>query len=200
VEFFALDCRSERKPSTRDAEYAEYISLAQMTWLQDALSSSTAVFKVVLDSVPILNLDPKIWMTVGDSWRGYPAQRDELIEFLVSGEIENVFFFTGDYHMATVGRVENVGTPGDKLWEFMLGPGAQNNPLGDREAIIEALGEEFDPLPPPQYLWGYPKALISYVDLNPLVEPPQLTLRYYDAEDGRELFKVTIADGDVVQQ
>jgi len=197
VEFFALDCRSERKPSTRDRPDAEYISVAQMTWFKDALSSSTAVFKIVLDSVPIMNLDPKIWMTVGDSWRGYPAQRDELIEFMVSEELENVFFVTGDFHMATVGRLEAVGTPGDHIWEFMLGPGAQDNPLGDREAIIETVGQDFDPLPPPQFRFGYPKALLSYVDLNPLVEPPQLTIRYYDTEDGHALYRATIAAGEL---
>ena len=48
VDVFALDCRSERVP-----EKGQYISQKQMDWLKDNLVSSTAPFKVILNSVPV---------------------------------------------------------------------------------------------------------------------------------------------------
>lgn len=52
AEFFAFDCRSERKPSTVASPDAEYMSDRQLNWLFESLVNSTAVFKVLMSSVP----------------------------------------------------------------------------------------------------------------------------------------------------
>jgi hypothetical protein len=106
----------------------------------------------------------------------------------------NVYFITGDFHMATVGSLDPPGRSGDILWEFIVGPGAQSNPFGDRLAIIEETGGVVDPLPPAQFLWGHPTATLSYVDLDPLADPPRMTLRYYD-EEGDHLYTVSFVNG-----
>ncbi|MBW2701851.1 MAG: alkaline phosphatase D family protein [Deltaproteobacteria bacterium] len=203
LELFALDCRSERKPSTRHSLDAQYISPEQMEWLKQGLTSSSAVFKLVLNSVPIMDM-PYLWLKDQDRWEGYPVQdadgnhedgqREALIHFIRDAGVENVYFVTGDFHMATVGRLDPPGKAGEQFWEFMMGPGAQSNPLGDRDAMIEAVGLEFDPLPPEQFLWGYPSPTMTYVDFDPVASPPEMRLRYYDPE-GNELFQVTFAGG-----
>ena len=193
VEFFALDCRGERKPSTRDGPDAEYISPEQMAWLKQALQDSEATFKLILDSVPIIDM-PEIWMNTYDRWEGYPAQRQELIDFILDSGIQDIYFVTGDFHMAMVGRLDPPGGSGDVLWEFIVGPGAQTNPLGDRDAIIEETNGVVDPLPLEQFLWGFPNPTITYVDLDPLAKPPRMTLRYHDGE-GQHLYTVTFKGG-----
>ena len=193
VEFFALDCRGERLPSTREDLDAQYISPEQMAWLKDALLSSDAVFKLIINSAPIWDM-PEIWMNTYDRWEGYFAQRQELIDFILESGMTDVYFVTGDFHMATVGSLDPPGGSGDILWEFIVGPGSQSNPLGDRLAIIEETGGVIDPLPPAQFLWGHPTATLSYVDLDPLADPPRMTLRYYD-EAGAHLYTVSFVNG-----
>jgi alkaline phosphatase D len=207
VEFFALDVRSERKPSTRDDPFSDppvaspdatYISPGQMDWLKSALASSTAVFKLVINSVPITAMPNPPWINICDTWSCYTRQRSELVGFLVNHHIENVYFITGDYHMAMVARLDPPGGEGEDLWEFILGPGAQSNPLGDRETFMELTSGQFDPLPPDQFLWGFPTSVLSYVDLDPLSDPPQMTVRYY-RPDGSELYSVRFTGGEVVE-
>ncbi len=208
VEFFALDARSERMPSTSDDPFADppvvspdavFLSPEQMAWLKRGLGDSPAVFKLVLNSVPIIAMPNPPWLNVCDTWACYSSQRQGLIDFIVDNAVTNVFFLSGDFHMALVGRLDPPGGRGHGLFEFFVGPGAQSNPLGDREFIIEQLGEAFDPLPPDQFPWGYPSPTMTYVDLDPLADPPVLTVRYYDPE-GTELFRATFAAGQLVDQ
>jgi hypothetical protein len=171
VEFFVLDARSERRPSTRDDPFADppevaadpvFISAEQLDWFKQALLDSRAVFKLVLNSVPITAMPNPPWLNICDTWN--------------------------------LGRLDPPGGVGQNLWEFILGPGSQSNPLGDREAFLELTSGQYDPLPPDQFLWGYPTAVLSYVDLDPLADPPTLTLRYYEP-DGELLFSLTFAGG-----
>ena len=115
---FILDCRQERTPSR-----GEYVSVAQMTWLKSALSSSPCHFKVILNSVPIAQL-PDVWLMEDDRWQGYPRQRDELLNFIVDTPIDNVWFLAGDFHIGAVWRVESSG-PRQQIWEILCGPGGQ---------------------------------------------------------------------------
>jgi phosphodiesterase/alkaline phosphatase D-like protein len=165
----------------------------QMAWLKQALLDSDAVFKLILDSAPIIDM-PEIWLNTYDRWEGYTIQRQELIDFILDNTIQNIYFITGDFHMAMVGRLDPPGGAGDVLWEFIVGPGAQSNPLGNREAILEETNGVVDPLPPDQFLWGSPNPTITYVDLDPLAKPPRMTLRYHDG-DGSPLFTVVFRGG-----
>ena len=55
---------------------AEYLSPAQFDWLVAGLQASPAVFKIVLNSVPIGEFP---YPSVRDRWAGYPAQREALL-------------------------------------------------------------------------------------------------------------------------
>lgn len=121
VEVFVLDCRTERKPSTRKFKNAEYISFAQMKWLKKSLSQSDAVFKVILNSVPITNF-PLFY--AHDRWEGYPAQREEILNYIDNEKISGVLWLAGDFHFASIGKVDKKG-PGCTQKEILAGPGAQ---------------------------------------------------------------------------
>ncbi len=120
LEVFVLDARSERKPSTRNLPNAQFISPAQMTWLKGRLKSSPAMFKLVATSVPIGNF-PLSASGEADKWEGYPAQREELLDFITQQALTGVFFLSGDLHFGSVGGVGT--TPARlKLKEILMGP------------------------------------------------------------------------------
>jgi alkaline phosphatase D len=125
AEFFVLDCRSERRPSTAASDRPIYVSVAQLAWLKGALAASRARFKVILNSAPIARFpSPPVWGQPFDRWEGYAAQREELLAFLAEAPIENVWFVTGDFHLGLVHRVEVSGRD-SRLWEIAVGPGGQ---------------------------------------------------------------------------
>lgn len=128
LELFVLDCRGERRPSTRDTAGAEYISPAQLAWLQAGLAASTAVFKVIVNSVPITEM-PLVWSVSSDRWEAYAAQRTALLAFIDAQAITGVVWLAGDFHLAFISRVSASG-PGATQREVLCGPGAQiGNPL-----------------------------------------------------------------------
>jgi len=127
VEFFVLDSRGERRPSTRGGAEAQYISPAQMDWLQAGLRGSDAVFKVIVNSVPMG--DYPTFGVDADRWSGYSAQREALLVFLDLEAIPGVFVVSGDFHLASMGRLTAAG-PGSVVPELLVGPAEHlPNPL-----------------------------------------------------------------------
>lgn len=127
VELIVLDCRMERKPSTRGSTREEYISFAQMEWLKSTLKQSSAIFKVIMNSVPITEFP---FGDKTDRWQGYPSQRQEILSFIDQERIPGVLWVSGDFHFGCLGLVSSSG-PGQKAIEVLAGPGGQiANPLG----------------------------------------------------------------------
>lgn len=186
LEIFALDCRTERRPSTRESTAPVYVSEEQMTWLKEGLRNSTAHFKVVLNSVPITRM-PDLWAMRGDRWQGYDAQRSELLAFLESEDVQNVWFIAGDFHMGFVSRVEVTGF-GRNVFEAAVGPGGNlGNPLGylaSREEYRE------DVFPADQFFYGEGRIAATTLAFDPLRD--LVRVRYLDAE-GTVLFDQEIA-------
>lgn len=128
LELFLLDCRGERRPSTRSTPMAQYISREQMDWLKAGLARSTALFKFVVNSVPITNF-PSVWdAAASDRWEGYAAQRNEILDFIVSMGLRNVWWLSGDFHVGVLGKVEPSG-PLSAMREVLMGPNNTPNPL-----------------------------------------------------------------------
>ena len=124
AEIVVLDCRADRGGGL-------YISEAQMAWVQDTLRTSTARFKLILNSVPIIDFSDWIGnVSADDRWQGTPAQREELLAFVEGEGIEGVLFLGGDMHFGSVCRVSPEGSAGEGLWEVMAGPsGSFINPI-----------------------------------------------------------------------
>jgi alkaline phosphatase D len=124
VELFVLDCRGERRPSID-----EYLSPEQLQWLIDGVRASTARWKLVANSVPIMAFEPDLWkVNLNDRWEGYPAQRAALLAAIA--DVPGVVFLSGDVHCPILARVAASGD-GAAAWDVVAGPGGSFlNPLG----------------------------------------------------------------------
>lgn len=125
AEIFLLDCRSERRPSTRGGSSPEYVSRAQMDWLKTALSESRATFKILMNSVPIADFPGAFDLARNDRWEGYGAQRTEILEHIDREAIRGVLWVAGDFHLASAQRVSGSGAGSTQI-EILAGPGAQS--------------------------------------------------------------------------
>lgn len=123
AEFFVLDSRGERKPSTRfNGQPHQYLSPEQMGWLKAGLKASSAVFKVILNSVPISNFGFSTFNP--DGWLFYSQQRNEVLGWVEDEALAGVLWVAGDHHFASVGTVSAQGR-GAQALEVLAGPGAQ---------------------------------------------------------------------------
>lgn len=145
VEFFVLDCRLERRPETAPGPDATYVSREQLDWLKDGLAKSDAHFKVVLNSVPMIDWPDAVWLLEGDRWEGYKAQRTELLTHIDAQRIRNVWFLSGDFHVGAVGRLDREG-PAYAMREILVGPGANFNPLW---LVYKASEQDAEAVAPP---------------------------------------------------
>lgn len=149
LDIFVLDCRTERRAST-----GQYLSRAQMRWLKEGLAESRAMFKVIMNSVPISEFS--VLPMAYDRWEGFPEQRQEILEFIDSSLITNLLWISGDFHFTSLGRVSNSGA-GFTQREVLAGPGAQiSNPAGYPLKLS------------PQFEWVY--VANSYIAVNCDVE------------------------------
>lgn len=106
----------------------------QKQFLLNALETSDATFKFIVNQVPITELIALPY----DRWEGYRAERDELLRFLGDHKIENVVFLTTDLHANIISDVRvNLASPPVAV-EAITGPIAHQT-LGD--AIAEEQGE-----------------------------------------------------------
>ena len=169
AELFILDARSER-----DRALGHYLSPEQLKWLIKGVNESDAVFKLILNTVPIGAFDAPFFAPFNDdNWQGFPAQREELLTRLEAAGTKNVMFLSGDFHFACFGRVAKSG-PGATLFEALVGPGAQGpNPL---------------PAYPSGDPWEFSSAVNNYTSfqLDPFTR--QALIKYH-AGDGRILFE-----------
>jgi phosphodiesterase/alkaline phosphatase D-like protein len=124
LDVFVLDCRSERMGDL-------YISTAQMDWLKQGLSASSARFKIICSSVPITDLTAIFGsVEAEDRWQGYSEQRDEILTHIETEEVEGVLWLAGDFHYGQIGRVSPEGQNGEDAWEVLCGPSGSDINLG----------------------------------------------------------------------
>lgn len=117
LDVFVLDGRGERSGT-------DYLSRMQMDWIKERLATSSARFKIILNSVPITDLSAIFGQGARDDrWEGFPAQRAELLGFIEEADIEGVLWVSGDVHYAQVGRVDPPGGTGAGQFEVFAGPG-----------------------------------------------------------------------------
>jgi alkaline phosphatase D len=192
LELFVLDCRAERKPSTKDTADAEYISKAQYEWLTSALAESPCHFKVLLNSVAITGLPP-IWANNFDRWQGYPAQREKLLAFLDEKALRNVWFLSGDFHLGMICRVEKEG-PRRRHWEILVGPGGNNgNPL----AILLESGSPQDKelaFPKKQFNWAFGGTSATTLTFDP--KNDFVYVRFLDPDTGAVRFEQVLRSSE----
>lgn len=168
ADFFVLDCRSERLPSTRSTDHAQYISPEQLAWLKDELLQSTATFKLILNSVPITDM-PFVFVDNGDRWESYASQREELLHFIEDNGLQGVLWLSADYHLPAIARVSKDGLGAD-MWELISGPGA--NMTNPAYLVLKPYKDQFP----------YVDKGDNYfrVTVDPTVTPPTATVEVVD--------------------
>jgi alkaline phosphatase D len=71
----------------------------QKNWLKNELLNSTAQWNVIAQQVMMAPLLNQWNLPVNtDIWDGYPAERSELLNYIVDYDIPNVVVLTGDFH------------------------------------------------------------------------------------------------------
>ncbi|MBB4302999.1 alkaline phosphatase D [Rhodobium orientis] len=211
LDVFFLDLRSYRGPNgpsmeTELSPEARILGAEQMAWLKDALSKSTATWKVIACDMPI-------GLIVWDNWKeqagaeavangdnGAPKGRElefaELLSFIKTAGITNTVWFTADVHY-TAAHYYNPDKAQfqdfEPFWEFVsgpihagtFGPNDLDMTFGPELKFIKAPTEEQGAnLPPSMGLQFF-----GLVDIDGSTE--QMTVRLMDRGDN-ELYKVTL--------
>jgi len=193
LELFILDTRQYRSADAApDGPGKTMLGAAQRRWLIDSVSASTAVWKVVVSSVP---LSVPTGGRSHDSWSnanaqgvpdehggGFAVERDTILRTLRQRGVRNLVFLASDVHFAQLIRHRPAwGPPGSdwSFYEFIAGPLAATP--GQPRPLDQALG--------PRSLWsgtGTP----MFGDIA--IDTGGLTVRIVDGE-GQERFIHTIA-------
>lgn len=111
AELFLLDDRSFRAPEGGDGMLGQ----DQLAWLVDALVSSRATFKLILNGGQLLNPD-----TRGESWNRFPTERRAFLDALREHDVRGVVLISGDRHQSELMRLPREGTY--DLVEFSCSP------------------------------------------------------------------------------
>jgi alkaline phosphatase D len=77
----------------------------QMEWLKNSLLYSRATFKIIVVGSQVLNP-----VSPYDTWKKFPFEYNEIIDFLKEYSIDGVLFLTGDRHHSEIIKVERPGT------------------------------------------------------------------------------------------
>ncbi len=115
ADFFLLDNRYFRTPNDREDVEPTLLGEEQLQWFLDALASSHATFKFVMIGGQVLNS--------AELYENYanlaPEERRTIIDFIVSHQIKNVVFLTGDRHHSEMSVLEREGV---KIYDFTASP------------------------------------------------------------------------------
>jgi alkaline phosphatase D len=89
---------------------------AQMDWVKGELRTSRAAWKVMANEVMMMPTKlPDGRFAQFDSWQGYPAEREELLQFVKANGIADVVFVTGDIHTFIAGDVRTAMGAGESV-------------------------------------------------------------------------------------
>lgn len=105
VDFFLTDNRWFRAPNNRSGKAdAPYLGEKQLNWLIDALSASSAPFKVVAFGTQAINPTQMY-----ELYANYAAERRQLLAAIAENKVEGVVFVSGDIHHSEVNVLEREG-------------------------------------------------------------------------------------------
>ncbi|MFQ6091052.1 MAG: alkaline phosphatase D family protein, partial [Candidatus Bipolaricaulia bacterium] len=126
LELFILDTRQYRSRNTDpDGPQKTMLGREQLEWLKQGLQGSDATWKIIISTVP---LSVPSRGQAQDSWAngrsrtGFERELLEIVDFILTDEIRNVVWLTGDVHFpqAISYDPDRDGTP--DFYEFTSGP------------------------------------------------------------------------------
>jgi alkaline phosphatase D len=77
----------------------------QMEWLKNSLVYSMATFKIIVVGSQVYNP-----VSPFDKWQEFPAEYNEMMDFLKENKINGVLFLSGDRHHSEIIKQERPGT------------------------------------------------------------------------------------------
>lgn len=123
VEFFLLDNRWFRTLPDMKGIEPTILGKEQWEWFKLALGTSRATFKFVAIGGQFLNTEKKF-----ENYSNYVEERRQIIDFIESNGIKNVFFLTGDRHCTEFSEMSLAN--GHKIYDLTSSPltsGAYDN-------------------------------------------------------------------------
>ncbi|MCZ7600630.1 MAG: alkaline phosphatase D family protein [Gammaproteobacteria bacterium] len=211
LDLFVLDTRSHRgangpSPEPEPGEPTRLLGAAQLDWLKDALSRSTAAWKVIAVEQPLGVVVWNDWRTrrgvdaVANGDHGAPLGREheiaDLLRFIHARGIDNVVWLTADVHYTAAHHYSpERAAVGDftPFWEFVSGP-VHAGTFGPNELDM-TFGPEvvFRKTPPPERGVNLPPSdglqFFGIVDIDG--ESARMTVRLMDRAGG-ELHRVEL--------
>jgi alkaline phosphatase D len=188
LEIFILDTRQYRSPNTQtDGPGKTMLGAAQRRWLVDNVSTSTAVWKMVVSSVPLSIPTGKperrdswsnanVYGTPQEGGTGFAVERDAILRSLRARGVKNLVFLVADVHHAEL--IRHHPTPEWSFHEFVAGPLSAST--GRPRPLDQALN---------------PRSLFArggvYTFGEVVIEPGSLVVRLLDV-NGAMLFTHTV--------
>lgn len=179
VQFFLLDDRYYRAANNRKDGERTILGNDQIEWLIDALSSSTATFKIVAVGSQFLTDNVR-----KECFARMPEERRKIIDMITHNGIKGVLFVSGDIHAAELSKLDRPDTY--PLYEFTcssLTAGA-NAGINEQSNAFRVPGTAVG-----QHNFGT-------VTVSGPSKKRVLTLRVFD-KSGQELWNRAITEGEL---
>jgi alkaline phosphatase D len=104
VQFFMMDNRWFKAGNENHTADRDYYGKKQLTWLIDALSASSATFKVIVTGGQVVN-PAKVF----ENMANFEAEREELLKKITDAKIKGVLFVSGDRHHTVLQKLDRSG-------------------------------------------------------------------------------------------
>jgi len=114
-----------------------YLGRPQMDWLKQRLERSDAAWKVIGNQALAMPAKVTNGSFYGfDSWQGYPAEREELLQHIKDKQIKDVVFVTGDIHTFIAGDVRTRQGEGETVALEFVGGSITSQNFGETNLEI----------------------------------------------------------------
>ena len=129
--------RRDRPGLRRPPAPRAFLGAPQMSFVQNALKSSQAAWKVLANEVMIMPVKlPNGAFAQFDQWQGYPVEREQLLGYIQANNIADVVFITGDIHTFVAGDVRTAGGLGPSVAVEFVGGSITSRGIGEGEGGI----------------------------------------------------------------
>jgi len=130
LELFLLDTRQYRsRNADPDGPAKTMLGAAQLQWLLDGMTASTATWKVIVTSVPLSVPKGGAFAVPGnDGWAGgmdgtgFERERQVIVDALLEKQVANVVFLAGDIHWVQANIYDPNQDGVADFYEFVSGP------------------------------------------------------------------------------
>ena len=116
IDFFLLDNRYFRSPNNRKSGEKTILGKEQLEWLIDALTSSSAPYKMVAIGGQVLN-PAAVYENYASHHR---EEREYLLKRIEEEDIKGVVFLTGDRHHTELSKFKNL--KGNMIYDITISP------------------------------------------------------------------------------